>query len=111
MDTSSPDPLDPDIVYGGKLTRYDRRTAQAQNIMPVPLGSPDFRVIRTEPVIFSPVDPHLLYFAVEHAVDDARWRPELEADQPRPDAQRPGTFRRPSAFSAPSRQRSRSSAA
>src|SRR5581483_1385963 len=26
-----PDPLDPDIVYGGKLTRYDRRTDQAQN--------------------------------------------------------------------------------
>ena len=30
-----PDPLDPDIVFGGKLTRYDRRTAQAQNVMPV----------------------------------------------------------------------------
>ena len=59
----APDPLDPDIVFGGKLTRYDRRTTQAQNIMPVPLGSPDFRVIRTEPVIFSPLDPHLLYFA------------------------------------------------
>jgi photosystem II stability/assembly factor-like uncharacterized protein len=58
-----PDPLDPDMVFGGKLTRYDRRTTQAQNIMPVPLGSPDFRVVRTEPVIFSPVDPHLLYFA------------------------------------------------
>ncbi len=57
------DPLDPDIVFGGKLTRYDRRTTQAQNIMPVPLPSPDFRVIRTEPVIFSPLDPHLLYFA------------------------------------------------
>ncbi len=33
-----PDPLDPDIVFGGKLTRYDRRTAQAQNIMPMPLA-------------------------------------------------------------------------
>ena len=29
-----PDPLDPDIVFGGKLTRYDRRTTQAQNVMP-----------------------------------------------------------------------------
>ena len=59
----APDPLDPDTVFGGKLTRYDRRTTQAQNIMPVPLGSPDFRVIRTEPVIFSPINPHILYFA------------------------------------------------
>ena len=59
----TPDPLDPDIVYGGKLTRYDRRTGQAQNIMPKPFRSADFRVVRTQPVIFSPVDPHLLYFS------------------------------------------------
>ncbi len=30
----APDPNDPDIVYGGKLTRYDRRTGQAQDVMP-----------------------------------------------------------------------------
>jgi photosystem II stability/assembly factor-like uncharacterized protein len=58
-----PDPLDPDTVVGGKLTRYDRRTTQGQNIMPVPLGSPDFRVVRTQPIVFSPLDPRLLYFA------------------------------------------------
>jgi len=57
------DPLDPDIVYGGKLTRYDRRTGQVQNIMPKPFRSADFRVLRTMPVLFSPVDPHLMYFA------------------------------------------------
>ncbi|HUI84089.1 MAG TPA: glycoside hydrolase [Candidatus Binatia bacterium] len=58
-----PDPTDPDTVFGGKLTRYDRRTAQGQNIMPVPLSRPDFRVIRTQPIVFSPFDPHLMYFA------------------------------------------------
>ena len=58
-----PDPLDPDIVYGGKLTRYDRRTAQAQNILPKPFRAPDFRMLRTQPIVFSPVDPHVLYFA------------------------------------------------
>ncbi len=58
-----PDPFDPDIVFGGKLTRYDRRTTQGQNIMPVPLRTPDFRVIRTQPIVFSPLDPHLMYFA------------------------------------------------
>lgn len=57
------DPLDPDIVYGGKLSRYDRRTGQAQNIMPKPFRSADFRVVRTQPVIFSPVDPHVLFFS------------------------------------------------
>jgi len=58
-----PDPLDADIVYGGKLTRYDRRTTQAQNIMPKPFRSKDFRMLRTEPIVFSPRDPHILYFA------------------------------------------------
>jgi len=31
--------------------------------MPVQLRPPDFRVVRTAPLMFSPVDPHLLYFA------------------------------------------------
>lgn len=58
----APDPLDPDIVYGGKLTRYDRRTGQTQHIMPKPLRDGGFRVLRTAPVIFSPLDPKALYF-------------------------------------------------
>lgn len=57
------DPLDPNIIVGGKLTRFDRRTGQAQNILPVPVQTEDFRMLRTEPVVFSPLDPHLLFFA------------------------------------------------
>ncbi len=57
------DPRDPTFVYGGKLTRYDQRTRQAQDILPKPFRSDEFRVIRTEPVIFSPLDPGLLFFA------------------------------------------------
>lgn len=59
----APDPLDPDIIYGGKLSRYDRRTHQAQSILPKPFRTDEFRVVRTQPVLFSPVDPKLLYFA------------------------------------------------
>jgi photosystem II stability/assembly factor-like uncharacterized protein len=58
---AAPDPLDPDIVYGGKVTRYDRRTGQVQDVEPKPLRS--YRALRTEPLQFSPVDPHKLYFA------------------------------------------------
>ncbi|MFL6568962.1 MAG: glycoside hydrolase [Chthoniobacterales bacterium] len=57
------DPLDPDIIYGGKLSRFDRRTAQAADILPLALRSPDFRMVRTQPIVFSPKDPHLLFFA------------------------------------------------
>jgi photosystem II stability/assembly factor-like uncharacterized protein len=58
---AAPDPLDPDIVYGGKVTRYDRRTGQIQDVEPKPLHG--YRALRTEPLMFSPVDPHKLYFA------------------------------------------------
>ncbi|MGA8939365.1 MAG: glycoside hydrolase [Acidobacteriaceae bacterium] len=59
---AAPDPLDPDIVYGGKVTRYDRRTGQVQDVAPS-FGRGAYRALRTEPLQFSPVDPHNLYFA------------------------------------------------
>ena len=58
---AAPDPLNPDIVYGGKVTRYNRTTGQVQDVEPSPLRS--YRTLRTEPLQFSPVDPHSLYFA------------------------------------------------
>jgi photosystem II stability/assembly factor-like uncharacterized protein len=30
----APDPLDPNIIYGGKITKFDKRTGQVQNIAP-----------------------------------------------------------------------------
>jgi photosystem II stability/assembly factor-like uncharacterized protein len=61
---AAPDPLDPDIVYGGRgVTRYDRRTGQVQTVGPKPVRTPDWRTVRTQPVLFSPVDPKTLYFA------------------------------------------------
>src|SRR5262252_6663343 len=58
-----PDPLNPNIIFGGKITRYDRRIAQVQNIAPTPVRPADFRTLRTAPVVFSGVDPHVMYFA------------------------------------------------
>ncbi len=57
------DPLDPDVVYGGKVTRFDRRTGQVQNVAPKPFRSPGYRALRTAPVVFSTVNPRALYFA------------------------------------------------
>jgi len=57
------DPLNPDIVYGGKLTRYDRKTGQGQDILPKVFRAPDWRMIRTQPIVFSPVDNKTLYFS------------------------------------------------
>jgi photosystem II stability/assembly factor-like uncharacterized protein len=72
----APDPLDPDVIYGAgrsEVSRFHWSTGQVENVTPIPLGAStsDYtgkesdarRVDRTEPLMFSPVDPHLLYYA------------------------------------------------
>ena len=67
---AAPDPKNPDLVYGGKVTVYDRRTAQKANVGPgggrgaVPAGpEPPARTVRTQPLIWSPKDPNVLFYA------------------------------------------------
>jgi photosystem II stability/assembly factor-like uncharacterized protein len=69
----APDPLDPDIVYGGRtVTRFDRRTGQVSAVGPVagrgggPGATGNFRQVRTMPVVFSEVDKRSLFFANNH---------------------------------------------
>jgi photosystem II stability/assembly factor-like uncharacterized protein len=58
----APDPLNPNIIYGGKVSRFDRSTGQVQQVGPVvPGGGGKYRFVRTMPLLFSPVDPHVLY--------------------------------------------------
>jgi photosystem II stability/assembly factor-like uncharacterized protein len=57
------DPLDANIIYGGKITKYDKRTGQIQNIAPEAVRSGKYRFLRTCPVLFSPINPKTLYFA------------------------------------------------
>jgi photosystem II stability/assembly factor-like uncharacterized protein len=62
----APDPLDADVIYGAGrnvVTKTHLSTGQVQNISPIPLASPDIRTDRTEPILFSPQDPHRLYYA------------------------------------------------
>jgi photosystem II stability/assembly factor-like uncharacterized protein len=59
----APDPLDPDIVYGGKVSRWDRRTGQVQQVGPKFGRDAGYRVVRTMPVLFSPVNPRKLFFS------------------------------------------------
>ena len=57
------DPLDANIIYGGKISRYDKRTGQAQNISPEAVRSGKVRFIRTAPVLFNPIDNKTLYYS------------------------------------------------
>ncbi|HRI23362.1 MAG TPA: hypothetical protein PLZ45_01745, partial [Ferruginibacter sp.] len=57
------DPLNPNLVYGGKITRYDKRSGQSQNIAPEAVRSGKYRFLRTAPVLFNPIDKKTLYYA------------------------------------------------
>ncbi|MGA8866949.1 MAG: glycoside hydrolase [Candidatus Sulfotelmatobacter sp.] len=62
----APDPLDPDVIYGGgrnQVSKYHWSTGQVQDVTPIPLPSSKYRTDRTEPTMFSPVNPHVLYYA------------------------------------------------
>ncbi len=57
------DPLDPNIVYGARLTRTKQDIGEVADITPEPIRRGEYRYDRTLPVIFSPLDPHALYFS------------------------------------------------
>ncbi len=57
------DPLNPNLVYGGKISRYDKRNGQSQNIAPEAVRSGKYRFLRTAPVLFNPIDKKTLYYA------------------------------------------------
>jgi len=62
----APDPLDPDVIYGAgrsEVSKFHVSTGQVQNVTPIPVRRPDLRHHRTQPIMFSPLDPHTLYYA------------------------------------------------
>jgi photosystem II stability/assembly factor-like uncharacterized protein len=62
----APDPLDPNIIYGAgrtEVSKYHWDTGQVQNITPIPVRNGKYRANRTEPLMFSPLDPHIMYYA------------------------------------------------
>ncbi len=67
---AAPDPKNPNLVYGGKVTVYNRLTGQKANVGPgggrggaaAPSTIPA-RTVRTQPLIWSPKDSSTLFYA------------------------------------------------
>jgi len=59
----APDPLNPDFVYSigwyGNVIRMDRTTGQIATLF---MSPPNYRTAWETPLVFSPRDPHTLYF-------------------------------------------------
>ncbi len=59
----APDPSNPNIVFGGTVSRYQTDLSQDQNIAPTLGREGTWRNTWTLPLTFSPADPHKLYFS------------------------------------------------
>jgi len=97
----APDPLDSNLVYGGRVVRFDKRTGQSQNVAPEALRSGDYRILRSMPLLFHPSDPKTLFFATnvlwKTTSGGDSWRivsPDLTREQPEVPASI-GSFRTP----------------
>jgi hypothetical protein len=74
----APDPKDPDVFFSGGnngsfLVYTNRRTGQSREVHPYPRmfsGEPSSALVErvqwTFPIVFSPVDPNILYTATQH---------------------------------------------
>lgn len=58
----APDPLHPEVVYGGFVTRQDLGNEQILQMPPTLAHAGEFRRTWTLPLVSSPTDPHVLYF-------------------------------------------------
>ncbi len=74
----APDPKDPDVFFagsnnGGFMDRMNRRTGEVREVHPYPRmysGEPSSEIVEriqwTYPIVFSPVDPRVLFTASQH---------------------------------------------
>jgi len=95
----APDPRNPNIFFAGSqgalLTRFDRRTNYSKDVQVYPLffsgesaGSLPERWQWTDPIVFSPVNPDILYTSSQHlwkTVDDGHSWTRISDDLTRGD--------------------------
>jgi len=88
-DTIAPDPLNPQIIFGGRVDKLDLRTGQKQSVAPTLAYPGLYRGTWTLPLVFSRADPHVLYFGnqrIFRTVDRGRhWQaisPDLSRENP-----------------------------
>ena len=62
-DYTAPDPLHPEILFGGRVERWNVITGEVKNVSPERGMSEPARHTWTLPLVFSNADPHALYFS------------------------------------------------
>src|SRR5260221_7432779 len=102
------DPLNPGVTFGATVTRQDFRDDQIQLMPPTLKQTGKFRHTWTLPLVFSPVDPHILYFGSQvlfrTADGGSSWQ-EISPDLTREDPGVPANLDAATAKDAPENKR------
>ncbi|MCX6550896.1 MAG: hypothetical protein NTY02_07805 [Acidobacteria bacterium] len=105
---TAPDPLHPEILFGGTVTRCNVVTRIGQNVSPERGQAGPFRHAWTQPLVFSSADPHALYFANQYLYKTTNggdtWT-QLSPDLTREDPGVPSNLDAASAADAPADKR------
>jgi photosystem II stability/assembly factor-like uncharacterized protein len=104
----APDPLNPEIVYGGTVARQDLRNEQIAHVPPGLTQTEKLRHTWTLPLVFSPLDAHVLYFGSQKLFGTAdggnSWQ-AISPDLTREDPGVPANLDAPTAADAPGEKR------
>jgi photosystem II stability/assembly factor-like uncharacterized protein len=106
---TAPDPLHPEILFGGTVSRCNVLTGETKNVSPERGGTPgQFRHAWTQPLVFSKADPHALYYANQFLYKTTNggesWA-QISQDLTREDPGTPANLNEAAAADAPTERR------
>lgn len=78
----APDPLNAGVIFGGTVTRQNLEDEQAQAVPPTLAQVGDFRRTWTLPLVYSPMNAHVLYFGSQMVFRTANGGQSWEAISP-----------------------------
>ena len=106
---TAPDPLHPEILFGGTVSRCNVLTGETKNVSPERGATPNqFRHAWTQPLVFSPADPRALYYANQFLYKTTNggesWT-QISQDMTREDPGVPANLNEAAAADAPAEKR------
>jgi photosystem II stability/assembly factor-like uncharacterized protein len=106
---TAPDPLHPEILFGGTVSRCNVLTGETKNVSPERGATPgQFRHAWTQPLVFSKADPHALYYANQFLYKTTNggesWT-QISADMTREDPGVPSNLNEAATADAPADKR------
>lgn len=103
-DYVAPDPLNEGIIFGGSVAREDFHDEQTQDMPPTLTHPGEYRRTWTLPLVFSALDPHVLYFSAQvlfRTADGGNSWQQISPDLTREDPGVPANLDPPTAADIP----------